>query len=393
MKEEQKSRTSDEDVAILRKKLEILEEENRFLKERSFLLNVLMDNIPDSIYFKDDDSRFITINKKQADILGVSNALDAKGKTDFDYFETGHAQSAFEDEQKIIKDGLPLVCKLEKIKHSNGEYRYVTATKVPFKNEKGEITGIAGISRDVTEMYLAEEKVKRYADELDLLNKTKDKFFSIIAHDLKNPFNAITGFSNYLLTDFQEIEESEKLEIIERIHKVSQFAYNLLENLLIWSKSQTGRIDFRPQKADLSEIINKNVSELQLLADKKSITLKAEAAEGIFAVIDKNMIDTVIRNLIMNAIKFTYHRGEVFIGLKGYGNSTVINIKDNGMGIPQKTLNKLFKLDEHITTVGSDREKGSGLGLILCKEFIDYHKGSISVESTPGKGTNVIIRL
>ena len=209
-------------------------------KERD-LLQALMDNIPDIIYFKDRDSRFTRINKAQANWMGVKDPSEAIGKTDFDYFEPEHAADAFKDEQRLMKSNEGLIAKVERIKCADGGHRWVTATKMPFLDKEGNVIGLVGISRDITSSKMAEEKLAKYSQELNELNASKDKLFSIIAHDLRSPFTPLLGLSEIIAMDFDTLSPEEIKGYSLEINNALKNQFNLLESLLKWSRMETGR--------------------------------------------------------------------------------------------------------------------------------------------------------
>ena len=239
---------------------------------------------------------------------------------------------------------------------------------------------------------LQKEEIESVVFELEKANKTKDKFLSIIAHDLKSPFNALLGFSNLLLKNHSVIDEKERETFIKCIHDSSIKTYRLLENLLTWARSQTGKLKFSTEIINLSTLINETISLLEEPARNKNIKLILNEEKDLLIKADKNMIDTVIRNLVSNAIKFTPKGGVISVK-----SQTIIDennqkfaqfsVKDNGVGISQELQSKLFKITENVTTKGTEEETGTGLGLILCEEFIEKHNGKIWVESEVDKGS------
>jgi two-component system sensor histidine kinase/response regulator len=223
--------------------------------------------------------------------------------------------------------------------------------------------------------------------ELESLNSTKDKFFAIIAHDLRNPFSTVLGISEMLAREFESFEP-EKLKIfIEQIYKYSNNTFNLLENLLQWSMLQTGRMPLRPQLINLNKIISESTDLLRGNALQKGISINSTTIDDGIVYVDVSMITTVFRNILSNAIKFTAINGKIEISLDNEGSFLKVTIKDNGVGIPLADQERLFKIDSNPTTIGTSMEKGTGLGLILCKDFVDRNGGNIWVESQLGKGT------
>jgi signal transduction histidine kinase len=232
-------------------------------------------------------------------------------------------------------------------------------------------------------------------DELESANKTKNKFFSIIAHDLKSPFNAILGFSDLLLNNHKDYDENKREELIKFIHTSSKSAYILMENLFDWARSQSGNIEFSPERLNLNELVQKVITNASYSASQKEIKLKNLLNEEILVNADKNMLSTILRNLISNAVKFTERGGEISVYYEKSKESKhhKVVVKDNGIGMSVEKAKSLFQLDKNQSSEGTDKEKGTGLGLILCKEFIEKHQGKIKVESIEGKGSEFIISL
>jgi signal transduction histidine kinase len=241
--------------------------------------------------------------------------------------------------------------------------------------------------RDITERRLAEEALKKNEEELRKLNATKDKFFSIIAHDLKSPFNSIMGFSELLVEQVSENNLNGIAKFSGIILNSSKRAVDLLMNLMEWSRSQTGRMEFNPECFELVEFINEIERLFEDIARQKAIVIKKDLPHNCTVVSDKAMINTVLRNLISNAIKFTMPGGEIGISIIEKPDETIVSVKDSGVGISADRIEKLFRIDESYSTPGTNKEKGTGLGLILCKEFVEKHEGRIWVESQEGNGS------
>ncbi len=232
-----------------------------------------------------------------------------------------------------------------------------------------------------------ESKVAERTKQLEELNATKDKFFSIIAHDLKNPFNTLMGFSELLLEHMDMYSPQQIRDYIGIIFETSQISYNLLENLLDWSRSQTGKLKMDPKVIDLTKMVHTNFQLLENSANNKSVILRSNLQEGISVFADTNMIDTIFRNLISNAIKFTKEGGTITIDSEEEGSMLKLCVADTGIGIKSESINQLFKIGQDVSTKGTANESGTGLGLILCKEFIERNGGEIWVESEVGKGS------
>ncbi len=229
-------------------------------------------------------------------------------------------------------------------------------------------------------------ELKAAKEELKQAVATKDKFFSIIAHDLANIFNTSLGSSN-LLTSNEQLDNEERTEFLLLIHKSLEKGYSLLRNLLEWSRSQTGRIQVTPTTLNLKNLADQNLALLENNAKTKNITLFS-SVENISVVADENMLYTIIRNLLSNAIKFTPKGGKIEISATIVEDGLVeISISDTGVGIKPENLDKLFRIDVSLSTRGTAQEEGTGLGLILCKEFVEKNGGTIGVKSELGKGS------
>lgn len=542
--------------AFQKEKREIQRKAEESLFSERNQLRTLIDNLPDFIYIKDRESRFVVINKSLAKVMGSKEPDELVGTTDFDFYEKSMAQKYYHDEQEVMRSGEPLINIEEPGLNEFQQVRYILTTKIPLRNKKNKIVGLVGIGKDITELretqnklieqseYLkeinvlleerqeeisrqteelhnlaetlgksnkeleklslvasktdnsvaiiqedgivewvnegfykiykykpeeiigkhvvydlgkyfsaaleknfnkclqlkqfvsyesdcinkegkkfwlqttltpivinnkvkriiaiesditelknAEEEIAMQRDELKKLNLTKDKFFSIIAHDLKNPFHAIIGFTDLLNQNFNSIGDKEKKELIELINTTTKSTYALLENLLNWARAQTNTIKFKKSNINLTNIIRDNIRFLQITANKKDIALSADLKEDINVYADYNMINTIVRNLISNAIKFTGSKGKVHISYSETDTEYAIHISDDGVGMEKTTLENLFKIEEYRSTPGTSGESGTGLGLIICKDFISKNNGSISVKSEINKGSTFTFTL
>ena len=232
-------------------------------------------------------------------------------------------------------------------------------------------------------------ELKFSREALKELNATKDKFFSIIAHDLKDPLQFLLLSADSLYNRYDSFDETRRKDYIHRFHTSSQQLSALLENLLVWARSQSGNIKIKPGKIDVGTLAAESIDLLKGNAQKKDIELSSQIGPGTFAFADKNMIRTVLRNLISNAVKFTPPGGKVKVNALNStkGDWLEISVSDTGVGINEQDITGLFRIDVKKSTRGTDNEKGTGLGLILCKEFVEKNNGSIRVTSTPGKGS------
>lgn len=248
------------------------------------------------------------------------------------------------------------------------------------------------ISRE--EVIIKNEAIEKQNIELDIANQTKNKLFSIVAHDLKNPFNTILGFINILIDSYDELNEEEKRNFLTIIQGSSQTAYNLVENLLNWARTQTNSIILNSQEINVKDMIGTNVELVKIFGEAKSIDIvfdEVDAFHTIYA--DKTMIDTVLRNILTNAIKFSKKGSSVQIISNQRRDFVYISIKDQGVGMNNEQIEKLFQIGGNSSTQGTSGETGTGLGIIICKEFVERNKGDIKVSSMVGEGTTFEITL
>lgn len=271
-------------------------------------------------------------------------------------------------------------------RHKNGSWVYLEAYGTN-QLDNPIIKSVILNVRDITERKNAEQIIKENEIRLRELNATKDRFFSIIGHDLKSPFNSVVGLSNLIAEQIQKQDYEGIEEYATIIQDSAQRAMNLLANLLEWSRAQTGKIEFNPEYIELVSVINEVLELSNDSAQQKSITIYKKLPHNILVFADKAMISTILRNLISNSIKFTKTGGEIIINVEQKEKQLIVSVTDNGIGIKKEDVDKLFRIDCSYSTIGTNRETGTGLGLLLCKDFIEMHGGKICIESEIGKGS------
>ena len=247
--------------------------------------------------------------------------------------------------------------------------------------------------KDNRKLNLQKQMVQDYARELRTANVTKDKFFSIIAHDLKGPIGTLNNLIQLLVDNYDEIDEDERVRMLQSVLKSSNNTYSLLMNLLEWSRSQQGKVKLNPRSFNVSQSIENVYQLIMDSASQKKQNIKMEVPADLEITTDKSMFETIIRNLLSNSIKFTTVGGDIFVGAKNDNTDIIISVKDNGIGMSEEMTKVLFDISSDIQRKGTDREIGTGLGLILCKEFIEKMGGTISVSSEEGKGSEFTISL
>lgn len=532
---------------------DLIEIEKKFEEEQN-LQQYFMDYVPDSIYFKDKQHRFIKVNKATINKFGLKSANDLIGKTDADFFGEEHALTAREDEVRIIEEGISIINKIEKETWADGKVTWASTTKIPLRDQKNEIIGTFGITRDITELkkseeirdalykisnavtsvpdiqnlfatihkiimglmkadnfYIAmydeetnmvsfpyfvdlvdsppkprkagrglteyilrigkpqlidaetdlklrasgetsligeptqiwlgvplkvrdksigvivvqdyndqttygenekailtyvseqialvidkkyrEQKIIEYSEELRESNATKDKFFSIIAHDLKSPMQGILGLSRMIFEEYDSMNDEEVRSSIEILKDSTETTYRLIENLLEWSRLESGKMKYQPAYQNMFMIIEDTRMLLNQNARFKDITIRNKVLHNCVVWGDSNMLHSLLQNLISNAIKFTPTGGTIEIIQEDLDDKINFSVVDTGVGIRQQDIDKLFRVDESFSTRGTMDERGTGLGLVLCNEIVNIHGGKMEIQSEVGKGTKISFLL
>jgi len=350
------------------------------LAESEANARAIMESTDDVLVLLDKNGILIDCNEAHARRLNKTRE-ELLGKSIFDELPPDLARSRRDDVSLCISTG-------ECVYGEDFRFgRCIEYVVHPIFSENKVVEKVAVFARDVTKRKQDEQILQDNELRLRELNATKDKFFSIIAHELKSPFNSIIGFSSLLSRQVNERDYEGVKKYATIIQDSSQQALDLLLNLLEWSRSQTGRMVFTPDDVDVAALISQSVGILIGTAQQKQIAIYKQMPANLVAQADKAMINTILRNLISNAIKFTNPGGTIVISAERMAEELLISVADNGVGISQESIDKLFRIEETHSTLGTQKEKGTGLGLLLCKEFVEKHRGRIWVESEVGKGS------
>jgi PAS domain S-box-containing protein len=327
--------------------------------------DVVFESIESGVIVVDDNDRIVDMNPAAIRIFGMHGLI---GNYISDLFEELKIDFRKAKEDKITKI---------ETTYNNLVYELMIS---PIFDLNGTSTGYIIYFYDINNL-------KRAQKELCESNNAKDKFFSIIAHDLKNPFFGIIGLSDLLREDFPDLNDEERIGMVSNINELAKNTYKLLENLLDWSRQQTGRMEFVPKLFSISSLIDDNIKNIQYQSKLKKISVIREDNNDAIVFADVNMINTTIRNLISNALKFTSSDGIIIISVSRKKDFVEVTIKDSGVGMDKETLDNLFRIEHSVKSTGTSGEKGSGLGLLLCKGFVEKNGGNIWVESELEKGS------
>ncbi len=354
-------------------------------------LKTIIDTVPALIFLKDKESKYLLVNKTFTDLFETTES-EVIGKKPLDIFLRKDGE-IIEKEDSLITSGEKKSLSIEeKFTTRKGEF-WFKVNRVPLYNDHGQIIGLVGVASDITTIKEAEETLRNSESKLKELNEAKDKFFSLISHDLKSPFLGLLGYSDYLLEDYDKLSEKERKGILSQIHDSSKMVFNLVENLLDWSLINGGQFKARTKRIELNKEVENVLSLLKQNAEKKKIRLINNLNGNLHVMADERMVHSLIQNLISNAIKFTPNGGSVEVTGSMKTNETVISVRDTGIGMSKEEIDKLFRLDTKYTNPGTANESGTGLGLLLCKELVEKMGGTIEVKSQKGEGTDFEITM
>jgi len=347
--------------------------------------HTILNNMGDAVFVKDDESRLLLVNDAFCDIFNLPRA-EIIGKTLAENVSPDERESFLKIDKQVLLDGIENINE-ESLTIDEVEKKILSTRKSRFIGTNGR-KFLVGVIRDITEDKKAQTTLKESEVELRKLNATKDKLFSIIAHDLRNPFNNIVSLCE-ILNMARENSEFEKSETyIGLINSTAKNTLVLLENLLDWARLQSGHISFKSEKINIATVFEEILELSSAIAQTKGITLNVTKSEEIDVFSDPKILMTIMRNLISNAIKYSQTDGVINISAIKEVREIKITISDTGVGMDDRTLKNLFGITTNTPLPGTLNEKGSGFGLVLCKEFVEKLGGKIWVESKKGKGSD-----
>lgn len=364
-----------------------VQERTLALSQANSLLQMLLDQMPDHIYFKDAQSRFIRNSRSQAKALGLSDPAEAVGKSDFDFFP--HAQQSFEIEQEIIRSGKPLVDQEERVLWPDGTETWVSTTKAPLLDQAGHIIGTFGISRDITERKRGEVALQKAKLELEAANKELEAFSYSVSHDLRAPLRSVDGFSQALLEDYGELLPPEGRNFLDRIRSSAQRMAQLIDDLL--DLSRVTRVLIKSVPVDLTKLAENVTAELQRTYPERRVKLRI--APNLNVRGDPHLLQVVLENFLSNAWKFTSKQelAEIEFGSKHENNETIYFVRDNGAGFDMTYASKLFGAFQRLHAM--TEFPGTGVGLATVQRIIHRHGGRVWAESAVGQGATFFFTL
>lgn len=355
-------------------------------------LEPIINTTPALIFVKDIEKKFTLVNKSFLDFFKIPKEKILQQNNESLLIQN-EQWLANEEDDAIIKNKISLLNIERQIKLPDGTIKILNINKAPILDDNNNVVSIVGVMDDITKRIEFQNELVDSRKKLAEINKQKDKLFSIISHDLRSPFTGMIGFTELLINDFDKLSEQDKKNYLQNIYSSMKNVLALIENLLTWARLNLNKVEFNPIELSMTEVIHTVFKTQNVAASVKKIKLESYCNDNIKAFADEDMISTVIRNLVSNAIKFTNPEGIIKVNCFYEREFVKVSVEDNGVGMEPDIANNLFTIDKKITTNGTNNEKGTGLGLIICKEFIEKNGGEISVVSNVGEGTNISFTL
>jgi PAS domain S-box-containing protein len=389
------SRTRERALAIAEDMTRTLRDTNAWLEHERFLLRTLMDNVPEHIYFKDRQSRFLRNSRAHLRVFGLTRPEEAIGKSDFDFFSAEHAQQAYDDEQRLMASG-ESITKEEEATRPDGTSAWVLSTKMPLRDESGRIVGTFGISRDITDQKRAAEAMRRAKDAAEEANRTKSQFLASMSHELRTPLNSIIGFANILLKNKPGNLSPADLNFLDRIHANGKHLLALINEILDLSKIEARKVDVHLEPVALDLLIRQTIAQQEALVRDRPVQLAADLPDRVAPILsDPEKLRQILINLLGNALKFT-EQGSVTVRLVTNPTDhrpTRLDVIDTGIGIPPDKLGVIFEAFQQAEEGTARKYGGTGLGLTISQALCHLLGFRIEVASELGRGSTFSVHL
>jgi len=363
------------------------------LHENEKILRMIIDTAPDGFSISTIDGKMVYASPSICRMFGYDSFDEVKDKQMLDFIHESQYEKAKRATEELIKNKRTSGAKEYLEKRKDGSLFSVEVAGGLISDENGNPKYLFFAHRDISERLQLKLELQKYAEQLEASNKAKDKFFSIIAHDLRGPFQAFIGFSELLKQGPEVLSPQEIKQFSNDLHQALKNQYQLLTDLLEWSKLQMGRGSVEIESVNLTDEVSELAATMAILTKKKEITLQNNILENLTVKADKKMLRLVLRNLISNSIKFTNNNGVIALAAIAKEGFVELSVADNGIGIEPDDMDKLFRIDIPHTTKGTANEPGTGLGLVLCKEMVEKQGGNMFVESERGKGSRFYFTL
>lgn len=378
-------------VIPLRKQIRLKQEATEALRNSEANLQTIIYTIPDYVWLKSPDGVFLTCNKMFTRFFGASEQ-EIIGKTDYDFVEKELADFFRANDMNAVREKRPVVNE-EWITLADGEMILLETIKTPVYNSNGLLIGVLGIGRDITARHYSENEIREKNEQLVKIQMEKDKFFSVIVHDIKTPFNSFLGLTDYLSQELVNLPQDELREVASALKSSAENLHILLEDMLVWARMERGMIPYNPRELILAPVLKESTEPLLELASSKNIELKCEVEPYETVYADRYLLQTIFRNLISNALKFTHSGGVVTVSAARKGGMVEISVQDSGIGITPEMKKNLFKFMSVNNRKGTEGEPSTGLGLVVCKDFAEKMGGNLDVESVPDSGSRFFFTL
>ncbi len=359
------------------------------LQHERDLLQALMDNIPDYIYFKDTSSAFTRVNHSLAQAMGISELNKALGKTEFDFLSAPLAQQFIEDEQQLFRAGKPIIDQIEFNPAADGQERWFSTTKVPIRDKDGAVIGLVGISRNITEHKRLEANLRQALEEQKELSALKTRFITMASHEFRTPLTIITSSTSLMELSIEKMAPEQRAKHFTKIQTSVKQIVELLDDVLMIGQAEAGSLELKSEPLDLENFCRDIVDEMNAASPHQIIYSCADACSDILA--DKKLLRQIVTNLLSNALKYSPESSPVYLNLLCHSGQAKLEVKDAGIGIPEECQSHLFDAFYRAKNVG--KIKGTGLGLAIVEKAVELHGGSIQFESKVGSGTTFTVTL